>query len=45
MFVTNILRVYCLTILEKVVVASLCYVYLSYVNKRTKQTALLRQVY
>ena len=44
MFVTNILRVYCLTILEKVVVAS-CYVYLSYVNKRAKQTALLRQVY
>ena len=32
MFVANVLRVYlyCLTILEKVVVASLCNVYLSY---------------
>ena len=31
MFVTNVLRVYCLTILEKVVAASLCNVYLSYI--------------
>ena len=31
MFVANVLRVYCLTILEKVVVASLCNVYLSYI--------------